>query len=785
MRQVACIIFCLVCCLPRAYPQDKREFKRTFLDAEYFMTMEDYGEALHLYNELLKLDPENANLHFLAGACYLSIFGEKHKAIPHLEQAVLSMSTGYREGSYKERDAPREALFALARAYHINNQFDKAIENYEVYRNVMFKRHFADIEFVNSQIKSCELAKSMIAKPKDVKFMRMGGLLNPFVSGYNPVVSENDSSIIYMTDKPFYRAIMSTSLGAGGWSEPEVINEELGSDGDTYPTSLSSDGRELYLVKKDYMNSDVYVSHRENGKWSVMEKLNQNINTKYYESHASISVDGTKLLFTSDRPGGQGALDIWMSERSRDGEWGPAVNMGPKINSFYNEETPFFTGNGSEIFFSSQGHATMGGFDIFSCEKLPDGSWSFPENIGYPVNSADDDLFYVPRSNGWRGYFSTIYDSISTDRNIYAIRFNPPEDVQIAFRRQEVGPGTEPEPKLTSVTDSSAAGPAQSAANTSGQVADTVSRGIVPGPVEPGEYFILNSIMFAFDSDSLNENARSEADRVYEILRKYPEIELELTGHTDAVGPDRYNLELSFRRARSVAGYLAGRGIAASRLHVTGVGESNPIAINVYEDGTDSPEGRRLNRHVSLKFLNLQDERVKVADIFVPDELRPRSEKGFTILLVESETPLDTVPEEVSGEKTALIITDESFLYTAGNFTQKDSAMKYLNEVVDKGYPDAGMLERIDLERLIADLSGGNTTVSASYTIQIMALKNPVEVSYFKPLEGVVMYSGNDGLHRYVYGTYQGIEEALKVLPSIKEMGYKDAFIMSILRYRK
>ncbi len=146
MRQVAYICLILLLILPEAFSQDKKLFKKTFLEAEYFFMTDEYQEALYLYRELLKTDPENANLHFLSGACYLSIYGEKKKAIPHLEKAVLDMSTAYREGSYKERSAPREALSALDRIYHINEEFDRAIEEYEKDRGIMIKRYFADIE---------------------------------------------------------------------------------------------------------------------------------------------------------------------------------------------------------------------------------------------------------------------------------------------------------------------------------------------------------------------------------------------------------------------------------------------------------------------------------------------------------------------------------------------------------------------------------------------------------------------------------------------------------------
>jgi outer membrane protein OmpA-like peptidoglycan-associated protein len=511
-------------------------------------------------------------------------------------------------------------------------------------------------------------------------------------------------------------------------------------------------------------------------------------------------------------------MDIWVSETTTQGDWGPPRNLGPKINSHYNEETPFLTENSKKLYFSSQGHATMGGYDIFvaeivptlqlgpegvlsknvSSEEIPSARWSFPQNAGYPISTTDDDLFYVPRRNGKRGYYAIIIDSISSVRSIYTMIPRVADEVQIAAIQQGTEIKTEPDELITTRQES--------AKDTTSTVTDTVTDTIstvketeietvtdatstmidtVSMTTDPDIYFVLNSILFDFESHTLNEAAAEEADRILTAMQSNPEIELELTGHTDEVGADEYNLRLSERRAQSVADYLINRGIGGERIRVRASGETEPIAINKYEDGTDSPEGRQLNRHVSLKFQNLQDERIKVAELFVPDHLRSKKDQSFSVLLINSDQMLDTIPDEVAGERTALIITDSAFLYTAGNFQKKTDALIYLNEVVDLGYPDAGMMEKRDLEQLIAKLSEEGIVVDASFTIQIMALKKPVRVDFFRPLEGVLMYAGRDGFHRYVYGEYDGIDLALDMLPTLKDMGYHDAFIMSVLRYRR
>jgi outer membrane protein OmpA-like peptidoglycan-associated protein/tetratricopeptide (TPR) repeat protein len=801
MRQLALIFFCLILTTFRATPQDKKVFKQTFVDAEFAFMTEEYEEALHHYNELLKMDPENGNLHFLAGACYLSLYGEKQKAIPHLEIAIQGMTTGYREGSYKERNAPRESFFALARAYHINHEFDLAIDHYQKYRNIMFKKHFAEVEYVNKQIKSCELAMSMTKQPRDIQFLSLGDQVNQFACNYNPVVSMDDSTLVYMTDQPAKRTIMTTHRMKDGWSKPKSISMEIGSEGDCYPTCMSFDGKELFLVKRNYDEADIYVSYKKGAKWTSMVRLNKHINTDYFETHAFITNNGKALFFTSDRPGGQGAMDIWVSETTTQGDWGPPRNLGPKINSHYNEETPFLTEDSKKLYFSSQGHATMGGYDIFIAEKIPSlefgqvgvlsedilgepfsDRWSFCRNAGYPISTADDDLFYVPRKNGRRGYYAIIIDSIRPERQIYTMMPVLDEEIQIAAIQQDVELSVElPAEELKRRIEETPGDTSMVVKDSSPETLDKPP----PGETDPDIYFVLNSIMFEFDSFTLNEAAAKEADRISEAMESNPEIKLELTGHTDEIGADEYNLRLSERRAQSVADYLTSRGIGKERIRVRASGESEPIAINKYEDGTDSPEGRRLNRHVSLKFENLQDEKIKVDELFVPDHLRSKKDQSFSVLLINSDQMLDTIPDEVAGERTALIITDSAYLYTAGNYHKKTDALIYLNEVVDLGYPDAGMFEKRDLEQLIAKLSAEGIMVEASFTIQIMALKKPVRSSYFLPLKEVIKYTGRDGIHRYVYGEYDGIDQALDMLPTLKDKGYHDAFIMSVLRYRR
>jgi len=808
--------------------EQKRLFRSYFLAAEEYFYMEDYDEAIFNYAELLKLDPGNYNLNFLMGACYLSKIEGKVQAIPFLEQAIEGVTTGYREGSYKEKYAPREAWFAMARAYQVNYELDKAVEFYEKYRNAMFKSNFADVEYVNKQIASCQTARRMMKKPVSVKYTSLGQKTSQQGNTYNAIISGNGNRLIYMNDRPFFRAILMTDRTGGEWTQPRVINQELWAEGYSFPTSLSMDGNELYLANRKGSEGDIYVSHYRNGKWTPMVPLNDEINTDYYETHACISPGGKELYFTSDRPGGQGGLDIYVSEREVADDWGPAKNLGSKINSFYNEETPFITTDNKTLFFSSQGHTTMGGYDIFLSNRLPDASWSVPANIGYPVSTTDDDLFYVPRKNKPQGLYSLVIPEKNPARAIYSVSLGEPEsNVQIGFRTEEQpledsisidemtvevdtsqlseGTGTLsnvlPGKDSMQMADNTTGRSENRGGNTpageevtgvalqtglSGNIAakggGATPAGSIPNPAR--EYYILNSLFFDYDAFSLNEAARAEAERILTVMRKYPGLKLEVTGHTDARGAADYNLQLSGKRAQSVVDYLTAHGIEAGRLVARGVGEAAPVAMDYLEDGTDSPEGRKLNRHVDLRLYNLDDPDVKVAGIFVPDNLRPRNDYNYSVLLQQSDTYIDSLPEAICGEDISMVIIGNQYLYTAGNYNNRAKTLNLLNNAIDSGFPEAQMMEKRQLEALMVSLLHDTISPELTFTIQFMALKKPRPVSYFKDLSPVTKFEGKDGLTRYVYGEFKEIDIAFKELKEVRKNGYHDAFIMCMARYR-
>jgi hypothetical protein len=402
------------------FSQSKDELRNNFYDAESWILFEAYQDALPLYQQLVRSYPDNANFKYRIGQCYINIPGSKTRAISYLESAVKNINPKYREGKFNETGAPYDALYYLANAYRINNQIDKALKTYEEFRKNLNPEVY-DTTIVNLQIQSCRNAKELMSMPLYIKLKNLGGVINGSNNEFNPVISDKEDLLVFSRSQAFYDALLYSTKVNGVWTEPKNMNELLKVDRDLFPTSISKDGKDLYLYSSADYDGIIYRSTLENGVWSPVVKLNENINTKYWESHATISHDNKKLYFTSNRKGTYGGLDIYVSNRDSTGDWGPAVNLGPVINTPYNEESPFLSEDDKTLFFSSRGHFNMGGYDIFYSTMLPNGEWSVPLNVGYPLNTTDDDVFFKPLNQGYEGYISKELSGGFGKQDIYRI----------------------------------------------------------------------------------------------------------------------------------------------------------------------------------------------------------------------------------------------------------------------------------------------------------------------------------------------------------------------------
>lgn len=420
-----------------SFSQEYYELEEMFLDADSWFFYEDYKEALPLFQRVLNVDSLNYNVMYKIGFCYLHIPGQKTKSIPYLEKAAENYTLNYRNNTYAETKAPLDAVFYLGNAYLINNQIDEAIDAYTAFQNKISQNRrilnndIYDKEYIQKQFDACKNALKFQENPVNFIASNLGSPINTRFSEFNPVVSGDGSTLVFTTSLKFYDAIFYAKKVDGKWSFPTNLMAQLGVDDKTSTLSLSYDGTELYLYRDDDFDGNIYVSFFKNGKWTKVKKLNENINTKYWEAHASLSPDGQKLYFASNREGGLGDLDIYVAERLTDTTWSVPKNLGDVINTQWNENSPFISTDGSKLFFSSEGHQNMGGYDIFYSENI-NGAWTQPVNIGYPINTTDHDLFFVPHENGKFAYSSEYWNFGYGGADIYLYKlFHIPDNNRI------------------------------------------------------------------------------------------------------------------------------------------------------------------------------------------------------------------------------------------------------------------------------------------------------------------------------------------------------------------
>lgn len=401
-----------VCCFADGDLPEKEKDKWKL--AERYMMYDGFSDALPIYTILFKTDTTNYNTAYKIGYCYIS--GEDcqdiTKAIKFLEFASQRVNFKYKN-SFKEKSAPVYTWYYLGVAYRLNREFDLAIEAFNHYKKLIDKKEEKTVrgEFIDREIQSCYDAMQGIDSDRmKVEKLIVNNLKDPSVRC--PILCIDTSRLIFTNGKentfppdvnwgvdysqgPFdgvYSAIVSAE---GYFDLPECIDEDLQIPYPYIPVTATADGSELYIVVDRNDNGDIFLSKYVDGRYQKAERVKE-LNSKDWESHASITADGTKIYFTSDRKGGQGGLDIWYSERDEERNWQEPINIGDVINTPYNEEMPYVIRNGNALYFSSEGHKNMGGYDMFySNFNEATNSWSTPINLGYPFSTVGNDMGYI------------------------------------------------------------------------------------------------------------------------------------------------------------------------------------------------------------------------------------------------------------------------------------------------------------------------------------------------------------------------------------------------------
>jgi outer membrane protein OmpA-like peptidoglycan-associated protein/tetratricopeptide (TPR) repeat protein len=634
-----------------------------YAGAVEFIFSGDYSDALPNLLYLLDHGYNSPNINYKIGECYLNIPGQKTKSIPYLKDASQKLSRTYTGNSIQEENAPYKTLLYLGIAYRLNNDFDKALLQFTAYLNSIDDVDKENKRLAEHHIERCHYARELMASPAKFITDTLKGPINTTASNSNPLVTSDEKVLYYMDQLKFYDAVMHAVKADTGWQNPENLTPQIKSDGDHYVTGMSADGTQLFLTAYDpYRSGEIFTTRFENGRWSELKKLNNNINTIFNETHASLSPDGQFLYFTSDRKGGYGGLDIYRSSKNATGDWGKPVNLGPLINTPFNEESPFVSSDAKKLFFSSQGHYNMGGYDVFYSSLGDDGNWLPPVNIGYPLNTTDDDLFFFPLGAGNIGYQSRFSASnAQMDIVRYAINAfgNPARFMVNGDMQLKADPGYDPSNISVAFIDINADDTlAVKHLNEDGSFRQKLPGGnykldfkdgtqsLLIKDIDIPDYFphntivlheeitvpsriisdtlLLKDIRFAFNKSNLDSSCESYLVDMVNVLMKYPTLTLKVNGYADALGSDIYNLKLSLMRANSVADYLKNKTGLSERITVNGYGELNPVAVNKNINGTDNPNGRGFNRRVELVFINAPHELVVIKVNDIPEALRQK-----------------------------------------------------------------------------------------------------------------------------------------------------------------
>lgn len=396
-----------------------QHYQELVATADKYYSKKDYKSAIDYYLQAIRVNPDDASLNFKTGLAYL-YSDTKSKAASYIDKAYR-LNPGI----------DNRIDYHLGIAFQNTNDFTKAIQHFEEFK----KKNPRVASIADEKIAECHMADSLSQMELNVVIDNLREAVNTTFNEYSPIVSADGNTLIFTSDRKEEGSnpkeqrnedVYITQRQGSTWSTPRKISANINTKFNDAAASLSPDGNTLFLYSEEG-SGDIYTSTRQGNEWSKPEPLNRNINTAlYWETSASLSPDGKRLYFASNRPEGQGELDLYVSERDSKGDWGKAVNLGPVINTPGNDDSPYIHYDGATLYFSSDGHPRLGNSDIFVSE-WKNGKWSKPENIGYPINSWEYDGFLSLSPDKKTGYYATVKEGGLGGADIYSIKFLEPK----------------------------------------------------------------------------------------------------------------------------------------------------------------------------------------------------------------------------------------------------------------------------------------------------------------------------------------------------------------------
>ena len=537
----------MVWLVPTAFAQHPKKAVKAYEAAEASFQRYDYEKAHQCLLRALAVDPNYAEAWLLEGE-----IGMETK---DYDLALI----GYESALSCDSMVFPPAAISLARLYDKRGEYKREIALLRWYQKTKWGNATND----GTTAEMLELATFRdwaVSHPMNINLEHLGKAVNSKDDEYVNMVSFDGLQLLFTRKMPvgngYQKEFLYVSYWDGEqWSDPQPLAfagfPEYVDQGAAY---VSADGKKLYLTGCGWSRDsscDLYVSEWTGNQWSVPRILPETINTKSWESQPCVSSDGKELYFVSRRSGN---ADLYCALRNADGTWGEPRNLGDVVNTKGNEMAPFLHPDGHTLYFSSDKHVGMGGFDLFMSRRGEDGGWQTPVNLGFPINTSGDEINFFVAADGKTAFISSMREGGRGGYDMYT--FELPEEIR------------------------------SDAANYLSTV-DVVE-------LEPGEAFVLQNIQFEYNSAALTADSEAGIQILTDFLKRNPELKVELAGHTDNVGSGSYNLKLSAERAEVVRQALIANGIDEIRLTAKGYGDTRPLVPN------DSDEHRAMNRRTEM-----------------------------------------------------------------------------------------------------------------------------------------------------------------------------------------
>lgn len=557
----------------------------------------------------------------------------------------FSESAGYYEKAV-EIDSLfyKPVFFELATAEMLSGSYGRALVHFNVYLEQKTGSE-KNIAIARKSVKDCEFAIEAIKRPVPFNPVTIGDSINTADDEYWPSITADGQMLMFTrqgrlqkTNTKSHEDFFISRLVNNSWSNARNAGAPLNTIQNEGAQSISSDGSYMFFTACDRPDGlgrcDIYFSYFDGNTWSEGINIGPPVNSNYWESQPSISANGKVLFFASNRPGGVGGMDIWFSVFGENGKWSIPKNTGKIINTAGDEMSPFLHFDGKTLYFSSNGRAGMGGYDIYYTKMKEDSTWTEPQNLGYPINTYNDELGLIIDAGGQKAYFSSVRDD-KHGKDIFSfslyesVRPDPVSYFKGKVCDSETGKLLKAVYELIKLNTGEIVASGTTDLNGSflvclpsgfnyglnvnrsgylfysdnfmfegiHSVSEPYNKRILLKPIKVGETLQLSNVFYEFDSWNLKKESVSELDKLYKLLYENTGINIEIGGYTDSIGTESYNLKLSEKRALSVVNYLVDKGIKRERLTFRGYGAASPVGDNITEDG------RKLNRRTEVKVI--------------------------------------------------------------------------------------------------------------------------------------------------------------------------------------